>query len=87
LLSSVASPADTDPDSEDRRELGICLDPSAKVRLGQGWHARAPEDAGIWMGRVSSVHLDQPVTELQLPIAAIMQSWVKPVVDAKPRPA
>ena len=87
LLSSVASPADTDPDSEDRRELGVCLDPSAKVRLGQGWHARAPEDAGVWMGRVSSLHLDQPVTELQLPLAAITQSWVKPAVDARRRPA
>jgi hypothetical protein len=30
----------------------------------------------VWMGRVS---------ELQLPLAAITQSWVKPVVDAKPR--
>jgi hypothetical protein len=39
----------------------------------------------VWMGRVSSVHLDQPVSELQLPLAAITQSWVKPVVDAKPR--
>jgi hypothetical protein len=87
LLSSVASPADTDPDSEDRRELGVCLDPSARVRLGQGWHARAREDAGIWMGRVSSVHLDQPVTELQLPLAAIAQSWMRPVVDARRRPA
>jgi hypothetical protein len=83
LLSTVVSPADTDPESEDRRELGVCLAPDDGLRLGQGFHPRAAGDAGVWMGRVARLHLAEPRAELTLSLAAVMQSWVRPAVDAR----
>jgi hypothetical protein len=77
LLSGVACPADTDPDSEDRRELGVCLDQIGGIRLGAGFYPRAPADDGHWMGRVAALHLDAPAMEVTLPLAAIVQSWVR----------
>ncbi|HUW80217.1 MAG TPA: Hint domain-containing protein, partial [Acidocella sp.] len=83
LLSSVACPADTDPESEDRRELGVCLRPNPGMRLGQGFYANDSQDEGVWMGRVATLRLDRPEQEVTLPLAAIVQSWVRPTVDAK----
>jgi hypothetical protein len=62
--------------------LGICLGEMRGVRLGSGWQPRAPEDAGVWMGRVAELHLARARREILLPLAAIPQSWVKPKVDA-----
>ena len=82
LLSAVASPADTDPASQDRRELGVCLDIAGDMQLGQGFYPRDVQDDGIWMGRVAALRLPRPEAEFTLPLAAIAQSWVRPV-DAK----
>lgn len=87
LLAATACPSDTNPGSEDQRELGVCLAALPGVRLGDGWHARAAGDAGRWMGRTARLHLDPPVTRLDLPLAAIMQRWARVEVDAKPSSA
>jgi hypothetical protein len=78
LLSATACPADTDPDSEDRRELGICLDEPRRAHLGEGFYPRDPGDDGIWMGRQASLHLHTAAKRFTLPVAAIVQSWVRP---------
>lgn len=75
LLSTTACPADTDPDSEDRRELGICLGTMRGVRLGAGWQARAAADAGHWMGSAATLELSRARRVLELPLAAVAQSW------------
>jgi hypothetical protein len=78
LLANSATPADTDPASEDRRELGICLAPSRNTRLGAGWLPRAPADAGTWMGKTSELLLSEPAMEITLTLAAVVQSWRAP---------
>jgi hypothetical protein len=84
LLSGSASPADTDPESEDRRELGVCLahveaGRGGRPALGQGWLRRAATDKGIWMGRRSELAFAAPAQTLTLTLAAIVQSWLPPV--------
>lgn len=78
LLSSTASPADTDPFSEDRRALGVCLGDSGIAELGDGWLPRAPHDTGIWMGAQAGLVLPPGSEGLTLTLAAIIQSWVPP---------
>ncbi len=78
LLSQTASPADTDPFSEDRRELGVCLAEAGQVQLGAGWLPRAPHDNGIWMGAQAGLHMSAPADGLTLTLAAIVQTWVPP---------
>jgi hypothetical protein len=84
LLSGSASPADTDPESEDRRELGVCLAKAEagsghKPALGEGWLSRAATDKGVWMGRRSGLVFVSPAETLTLTLAAIVQSWLPPV--------
>jgi hypothetical protein len=84
LLSGSASPADTDPESEDRRELGVCLaravaGAGGKPALGQGWLSRAATDKGVWMGRRSELVFAAPAETFTLTLAAIVQSWLPPV--------
>ncbi len=82
LLAQVACPADTDPGSEDRRELGICLAPIGEnLRFGTGWYARAATDAGVWMGRVATLQLARPAQTMAIGIAAVVQSWAGGGVD------
>ncbi len=85
LLSATVSPADTDPDSEDRRELGVCVEEIGGVRLGEGFYPRSAGDDCVWMGKAGALFLERPETTLTLALAAIAQSWVKPAVDARPR--
>ncbi|MDE8348049.1 MAG: Hint domain-containing protein [Acidocella sp.] len=80
LVTRSAAPADTDPDSEDRRQLGICLArlPS-QTGLGQGWYEQAADDQGIWMGASAELYLHEPPRHgLTLALAAVIQSWVAP---------
>ncbi len=86
LLSSVATPADTDPACEDRRELGVCLALKSGMEPGQGFYPRGARDEGIWMGRAATLRLPRAAAAFTLPLAAISQSWLKPV-DAKATPA
>ena len=81
LLANAAAPADTDPDSADRRELGICLGEMRGVRLGAGWQPRAAGDEGVWMGRKAELRLTRARREILLPLAAVAQTWVRPMVD------
>ncbi len=81
LLSSTASPADTDPFSEDRRELGVCLGDSGIAELGDGWLPRAPHDTGIWMGAQAGLLIPPGSEGLTLTLAAIIQSWVPPAAS------
>ena len=85
LVARSAAPADTDPDSDDRRELGICLRPPRKaeqLRLGAGWYQKAAGDAGIWMGGSGELHIPPGATALTLHLAAVAQSWrAPPAID------
>lgn len=76
LLSATATPADTDPESEDRRELGVCLAEMRGVELRAGWQARAVGDAGTWMGARAELGFTRARREISLPLAAVAQSWV-----------
>jgi hypothetical protein len=82
LVARSAAPADTDPDSDDRRELGICLrQPRPKnwqLRLGAGWYQKAAGDAGIWMSGSGEVLVPPGTPELTLHLAAVAQSWRAP---------
>jgi hypothetical protein len=82
LLSATACPADTDPDSEDQRELGICLGRMPGVSLRHGWQARAAGDAGTWMGARAALGFARPRREINLPLAAIAQSWHRDMAPA-----
>ncbi len=85
LVARSAAPADTDPDSDDRRELAICLRPprqAEQLRLGAGWYQKAPGDAGIWMSGSGELHIAPGTTALTLHLAAIAQSWrAPPAID------
>ncbi len=79
LLSRCASPAETDPDSEDRRELALCLGAARaqgkRPALGEGWLPRAAADGGFWMGRRAELLLRQPADRLTLSLAAVIRTW------------
>ena len=75
LLSPTACPADTNPDSGDRRELGICLGAMRGVELRAGWQARAAGDAGSWMGARAELGFTRARREISLPLAAVARSW------------
>jgi hypothetical protein len=78
LLCATAAPSDTDPESEDRRELGLCLGEVPGLRLGQGWLPRDRGDKGVWMGNQAELFCDAERQHLRLPIAAVPQSWQRP---------
>jgi len=78
LAARTATPADTDPDSEDRRVLGICLDDAGGAALGPGWLPRATGDTGIWMGASAEILLPPGTGAVTLSLAAIIQSWRPP---------
>ncbi len=79
LVARSAAPADTDPDSEDRRQLGICLAGcSAGAALKSGWLPRGAEDAGHWMPGSAKLSLRPGLRTMTLHVAAIVQSWRLP---------
>ncbi len=79
IVASSASPADTDPDSEDRRQLAICLAAApGAARLGQGWLARGALDEGYWMAGAAALLLDRPQKTVTLDLAGIVQRWRMP---------
>ena len=84
LHSAAAPPAETDPESEDWRELGVCLANAAGLRLVGGFYAPAPGDAGIWMGRMGRLELERPAREVSLSLAAVAPGWIRPVIDGTP---
>lgn len=83
LLAATACPAETDPACEDWRELGVCLKPRQKLLLGAGFYPRAAADAGVWMGKTAALRLAGAQREVTLVLAAVAQSWTRPVVDAR----
>ncbi|MGE4482892.1 Hint domain-containing protein [Acidocella sp.] len=80
LLCATAVPADTDPDSEDRRELGLCLGDVPGLRLGQGWLPPGLEDEGVWMAGRADLSYSRPRRQIRLPIAAVPRSWLHPAI-------
>jgi hypothetical protein len=78
LAARAAAPADTNPDSEDRRRLAICLGDAGGAALGRGWLPRAPEDNGNWMGVSAELLLPPGLTAVTLDLAAVVQSWLPP---------
>jgi len=87
LAASAAAPADTDPESEDRRRLGVCLRDAGGAALGRGWLPRAPADAGIWMGASAELLLPPGMGVLTLDLAAVVHSWRAPGAQAARRGA
>ncbi len=75
LLAATSCPADTDPGSEDRRELGVCLGAMRGVRFGAGWQVPAAGDAGTWMSARAELGFTRARREISLPLAAVAQSW------------
>jgi Hint domain len=79
LRAKCAAPADTDPDSDDRRELALCLHQPRAVRqrllLGDGWYPKAPGDAGIWMSGSGEIFLPPGIKALTLRFSAVAQGW------------
>ena len=63
----------------------MCVGDSGRLQLGQGFYPRSPGDDGVWMGKAAVLRLERADTALTLALAAIVQSWVKPAVDAGPR--
>jgi hypothetical protein len=79
LVARRAAPADTDPDSEDRRQLGICLAGcSAGAAFESGWLPRGAGDAGHWMPGSAKLSLRPGLRTMTLDVAAIVQSWRPP---------
>ncbi|MDE8346117.1 MAG: Hint domain-containing protein, partial [Acidocella sp.] len=78
LFAQTHTPADTDPDSEDQRELGVCIVPNPAIRPGSGFYPRAKGDRGLWMGKTGVLSLRRPAQALDLTLSAVMQSWLPP---------
>ncbi len=79
LLARSAAPAETDPDSEDRRRLGICLAGcSPGARLASGWLPRGAGDQGDWMQSRAQLAVPAGLRTMTLALAAIVQSWRPP---------
>jgi hypothetical protein len=79
LVARAAAPAETDPDSEDRRQLAICISGFPDdVRPGDGWYNKARGDAGIWMGAGAALGFAGARTDLTLEVAGVIRSWVAP---------
>lgn len=96
LAARSAAPAETNPDSEDRRNLGICLEEifvhdhtlPLGPHLGPGWHRRAPDDIGTWMGGAGALlNLPPGLGAITLSLSAIIQSWQPPQLDLNLPPA
>ena len=83
LLAGAAAPAETDPDSEDWRELSLCLGDMPGVSFGSGWQPCAPGDGGTWMGARAELRLSRARQRILLPLAAVSCRWVRPAVDAR----
>ncbi len=78
LAAHAATPADTDPNSEDRRTIAICLDDSGGAALGAGWLPRAAGDRGFWMGSSGEILITCERFDITLGIAAVVRSWRPP---------
>ncbi len=79
LVARAAAPAETDPDSQDRRQLGVCVRGLPDdVQLGAGWHEQASGDEGTWMGAGAELRFAGARRDLTLQLAGVIQSWVPP---------
>ncbi len=87
LAARSAAPAETDPESEDRRQLGICVAGISAGALGAGWLAPASGDAGVWMGGAGEILLAPGLTDLTLSLAAVVRSWAPPRLDFSGQPS
>ncbi|HTQ70056.1 MAG TPA: Hint domain-containing protein, partial [Acidocella sp.] len=67
LLAGASAPAETDPDSEDWRELSLCLGDMPGVSFGPGWQPRADGDTGIWMGPQAELRFSRARRRILLP--------------------
>lgn len=77
LICPTVAPAETDPNSQDRRALGLCLAESSALKLGAGWLPRAQGDVGTWMAARAQLSLPRARRQISLSIAAIPQSWFR----------
>jgi hypothetical protein len=79
IVAASASPAETDPDSEDRRQLAVCLAKApGAIGLGEGWLPRGALDAGHWMAGSAALLLDRHQKTITLDLAAIVRRWRPP---------
>ncbi len=79
VVARTASPAETDPDSEDRRQLGVCLSRvSPGVTRGAGWQPQSGADEGNWMTGGAELLLAENLPSATIELAAVVQSWRPP---------
>ncbi|HET9148366.1 MAG TPA: Hint domain-containing protein, partial [Acetobacteraceae bacterium] len=87
LRARSAAPAETDPASEDRRELGVCV---GVIRAdgrsiawrgeGDGWHPRAMGDRGCWTGGRAVLELPRRARRLSLDLIGAVRLWQAPSI-------
>jgi hypothetical protein len=83
LAANAATPADTDPDSEDRREIAICLDEAGDAAFGAGWLPRAAGDSGLWMGSSGEILITRERFDITLGITAVVRTWRLPLARSQ----
>jgi hypothetical protein len=79
IVAGAASPADTDPESEDRRRLAVCLAaPPDGAILGGGWLPRGARDEGHWMDGAADLRFERPFGRVTLDLVALVRRWRPP---------
>jgi hypothetical protein len=81
LVCRAGMASDTDPDSEDRRVLGVC---AGVLRAdgrrvpefqGEGWHVQAPGDRGVWSTARAMVVLPRPARRISIDLLGSVPRW------------
>jgi hypothetical protein len=84
LRMRAAIPAETDPASEDRRELGFCAGAvrvdgrPVAAELGAGWYSRARDDRGVWSGAWAQMRLPRAGRRVRIEVVGRVPRWLRP---------
>jgi hypothetical protein len=86
IMSRNSAPAETDPRSEDRRRLGICIGGirvngkavSCERLEDAGWHRRAGDDRGYWTTGDAMLKLPPDGSRVSLELIGSVPVWLAP---------
>ncbi len=84
LRLRAATPAETDPASEDRRELGFCAGAvrvdgrPVAAQLIAGWYPRARDDRGVWSGASAQMLLARAGRRVSIEVVGRVPRWLRP---------
>lgn len=86
LRSSRFVPAEFDPESEDRRRLGVALTAIETDRgtappetlIASGGHPRSAGDTSLWTDGTATLRLNHDTRHLTLRLAALPLGWTRP---------